>query len=476
VSRLVILALVGTVAQLVDGSLGMAYGVTSTTLLLSIGTAPALASASVHMAEIGTTLMAGLSHSRFGNVDWRAVGLMTFPGAGGAFLGAVVLSSLDGEVAKPWVAAILAGLGLYVLWRFLGHRKMPRSSDRPLPAHFLLPLGLSAGFIDAVGGGGWGPVGTPTLLASGRLEPRKVVGTVDTGEFLVALGASLGFLLSLSWSEIPLPTVGALLAGGAVAAPLAAYLVRAISPRKLGVLAGAAILLTNARSLALSFDMDGVLRVVLYGAILLALSGLAGWRLLQVRRPRIAARLAGQGRYRPEAKRPGRGADRSTAPGHVEAPSGQTPGVVLDIEGRLGERNSILLVGEEAGFEPFREVLDPSRRAYQVVKGEHPTTTFDLDGRVDAGHLEVLLIHEGGEDRLGQDVVDRQPGLDDGQAAGGQVVGDRMDGAVQLLGSGGEADGAEQAGDDVEAPPEAKTAHIALMKPDTRVAFPGNVE
>ncbi|MGH9052183.1 MAG: sulfite exporter TauE/SafE family protein [Acidimicrobiia bacterium] len=277
-----------------DGSLGMAYGVTSTTLLLTIGMAPALASASVHMAEIGTTLMAGLSHSRFGNVDWRAVGLMTFPGAGGAFLGAVVLSSLDGELAKPWVAGILAGLGLYVLWRFLGRRQMRRTLNRPLSARFLLPLGLSAGFIDAVGGGGWGPVGTPTLLASGRLEPRKVVGTVDTGEFLVALGASLGFLLSLSWSEIPLQTVGALLAGGAVAAPLAAYLVRAISPRKLGVLAGAAILLTNAGTLALSLGIGGSLRVVLYGAILLVLSGLAGWRLWQVRGPRLAARLAGQ--------------------------------------------------------------------------------------------------------------------------------------------------------------------------------------
>jgi uncharacterized membrane protein YfcA len=293
VRGLVTIALVGTVAQLVDGSLGMAYGVTSATLLLSIGMAPALASASVHLAEVGTTLMAGLSHSRFGNVDWRVVGLMTFPGAGGAFLGAVALSSLDGEVAKPWVAAILAGLGLYVLWRFLGRRRMRRTLDRPLPARFLLPLGWSAGFIDAVGGGGWGPVGTPTLLASGRLEPRKVVGTVDTGEFLVALGASLGFLLSLSWSEIPLGTVAALLAGGAVAAPLAAYLVRAIAPRKLGVLAGAAILLTNARTLALSFDIDSALRFTLYGAILLAVTGLAGWRLLQVRRPQLATRLAG---------------------------------------------------------------------------------------------------------------------------------------------------------------------------------------
>src|SRR5918996_1054425 len=162
--------------------------------LVGVGTAPAAASATVHLAELGTTAVSGVSHWRFGNVDWRTVRLMTFPGAVGAFLGAVVLSSLSGDTARPWVAAILMVLGVYVLFRFLGKARAPRPrAGRPLPSGLLAPLGLGAGFLDAVGGGGWGPVGTPTLLASGRMEPRKVIGSVDTGEFLVALGASLGF-------------------------------------------------------------------------------------------------------------------------------------------------------------------------------------------------------------------------------------------------------------------------------------------
>jgi uncharacterized membrane protein YfcA len=192
--KLVLFGMVGLLAQLIDGVLGMAYGLTSTTLLVAVGTAPAVASATVHLAELGTTAVSGVSHWRFGNVDWRTVRLMTFPGAVGAFTGAVVLSSLDGETAKPWVAGILLVLGVYVLLRFLGTASGPRPrAGRPLPSALLAPLGLGAGFLDAVGGGGWGPVGTPTLLASGRMEPRKVVGSVDTGEFLVALGASIGF-------------------------------------------------------------------------------------------------------------------------------------------------------------------------------------------------------------------------------------------------------------------------------------------
>ena len=201
--KLVLFGMVGVVAQLIDGALGMAYGLTSTTMLVAFGTAPAAASATVHLAELGTTAVSGVSHWRFGNVDWRTVRLMTFPGAVGAFLGAVALSSVSGDTAKPWVAAILSTLGVYVLFRFLGTARGPRpGGGRPLPSGLLAPLGLGAGFLDAVGGGGWGPGGTSTLLASGRMEPRKVVGSVDTGEFLVALGASLGFLVSLSWRQI----------------------------------------------------------------------------------------------------------------------------------------------------------------------------------------------------------------------------------------------------------------------------------
>jgi uncharacterized protein len=298
--KLVLFGMVGVLAQLIDGALGMAYGLTSTTMLVAMGTAPALASATVHLAELGTTAVSGVSHWRFGNVDWRTVRLMTFPGAVGAFLGAVVLSSISGDTAKPWVAAILSVLGVYVLFRFLGRPRGPRPGGRPLPSGLLAPLGLGAGFLDAVGGGGWGPVGTPTLLASGRMEPRKVIGSVDTGEFLVALGASLGFLVSLSWRQVPLSLVLLLLAGGLVAAPLAAWLVKRLAPRKLGVIVGAAILLTNARTLASTFGVEGAWRATLYLSIVTVVGALAAWRLTQSRQRRRAMADLAAGQHVPE--------------------------------------------------------------------------------------------------------------------------------------------------------------------------------
>ena len=188
--KLVLLALVGLGAQLVDGSLGMAYGVTSTTLLLAIGTNPAAASATVHLAEIGTTLASGASHWKFGNVDWKVVPRIGIPGAIGAFAGATFLSSLDTSVAAPVMSLILLALGLYVLVRFTVKGLRRDRLGQPLRRRFLAPLGLVAGFVDATGGGGWGPVGTPAILASGRLEPRKVIGSIDTSEFLVSVAAS----------------------------------------------------------------------------------------------------------------------------------------------------------------------------------------------------------------------------------------------------------------------------------------------
>src|SRR5215213_6760706 len=199
-----ILAIVGLAAQLVDGALGMAYGASSATLLLVVGLTPALASASVHMAEVGTTLASGVSHWRFGNVDWGKVGWLAVPGGIGAFLGAVVLVSvITAEAAEPIVAIFLFSLGVYILARFSFRRREKPVIVRPISGGFLAPLGLGAGFLDAAGGGGWGPISTPTLLSSGRMEPRKIVGTVDTSEFVVALAASIGFLLTLSFAEVP---------------------------------------------------------------------------------------------------------------------------------------------------------------------------------------------------------------------------------------------------------------------------------
>ncbi|MFJ8104895.1 sulfite exporter TauE/SafE family protein [Streptomyces sp. NPDC096132] len=269
---LVLLALAGLGAQLVDGSLGMAYGVTSTTLLLAMGTNPAAASATVHLAEIGTTLMSGASHWRFGNVDWKVVARIGVPGAVGSFLGATVLSRLSTEVAEPAMSLILLGLGLYVMSRFT-FRGLPKDRlGQPLRRRFLTPLGLVAGFLDATGGGGWGPVGTPALLASGRMEPRKVIGSVDTSEFLVALAASLGFLFSLGSQGLKWPWVLAFLLGGMVAAPLAAWLVRLLPPRVLGSAVGGVIVVTNIRTLlrsdwvAAPDSVSTLVYVVLYAA------------------------------------------------------------------------------------------------------------------------------------------------------------------------------------------------------------------
>ncbi|GGK78056.1 sulfite exporter TauE/SafE family protein [Streptomyces flaveus] len=246
---LVLLALAGLGAQLVDGSLGMAYGVTSTTLLLAMGTNPAAASATVHLAEIGTTLMSGAAHWRFGNVDWKVVAKIGVPGAAGAFLGATVLSQLSTAVAEPVMSLILLGLGLYVMSRFT-FRGMPKGNlGKPLRKRFLSPLGVVAGFLDATGGGGWGPVGTPALLASGRMEPRKVIGSIDTSEFLVAVAASLGFLFSLGSQGLNWGWVAAFLLGGLIAAPIAAWLVRLVPPRVLGSAVGGVIIVTNVRTL-----------------------------------------------------------------------------------------------------------------------------------------------------------------------------------------------------------------------------------
>jgi uncharacterized protein len=255
--NLIVLGFVGLVAQLIDGSLGMAYGVTSSTLLIATGIAPAAASAAVHFSEIGTTLVSGFAHHRLGNVDWRTVSIIAVPGGIGAFFGATFLSSLDGDTAKPWVAAILLTLGVYVIWRFLvlGGRR-PQFKGQ-LTKRFLAPLGLFAGAMDAIGGGGWGPVGTTSLLSSGRLEPRKVVGSIDTSEFLVAIGGSLGFLFALGSQGINFGYAGALLVGGIIAAPIAAWLVKALPGRVLGVAAGGLIVLTNTKTIVESLGGSG---------------------------------------------------------------------------------------------------------------------------------------------------------------------------------------------------------------------------
>ena len=263
--KLLVLAAVGLVAQLVDGSLGMGYGVTSSSLLILAGLTPAAASASVHFSELGTNIASGLSHWKLRNVDWRVVGRIAGPGAIGAFLGATVLSNLSTEAAAPVMSGILILLGIYILVRFILGIKP--SIKKQLTMKFLAPLGVFAGFIDATGGGGWGPVATPALLADGRLEPRKVIGSVDTSEFAVSAAASLGFLIGLGAAGINWGFALALLIGGLIAAPLAAYLVKVAPAHLLGVAVGGIILLTNSRTMLKAYDVETPTRFVIYGVI-----------------------------------------------------------------------------------------------------------------------------------------------------------------------------------------------------------------
>ncbi|HWM38965.1 MAG TPA: sulfite exporter TauE/SafE family protein [Streptomyces sp.] len=283
---LIVLALTGLGAQLVDGSLGMAYGVTSTTLLLAVGTNPAAASATVHFAEIGTTLVSGASHWRFGNVDWRVVAKIGVPGAVGAFAGATFLSSLSTAIAEPAMSLILLALGIYVLTRFTFIGLSTRNLGKPLRKRFLSPLGLVAGFVDATGGGGWGPVGTPAILASGRLEPRKVIGSIDTSEFLVTVAASIGFLAGLGSEGVNLTWAAALLIGGVIAAPLAAWLVRHIPPRVLGSAVGGVIVVTNARTLLNSdwLAASGTVSATVYVLLYLIWAGALAYSIREYRR------------------------------------------------------------------------------------------------------------------------------------------------------------------------------------------------
>jgi uncharacterized protein len=288
VRKFIVLAIVGLVAQLVDGGLGMGYGVTSSTLLVMAGLTPLVASASVHFSELATNLASGVAHWRLQNVDWPVVVRIACPGAVGAFLGATVLSALATDWAKPIMALVLAVLGIHIIIRFVvGIRP---NLNKQLTIKFLAPLGLFAGFVDATGGGGWGPVATPALLSGGRLEPRKVVGSVDTAEFAVSAAASLGFLIGIGAAAVNWGFALALLVGGLIAAPLAALLVRIAPAHLLGVAVGGLIVLTNARTLFGSFEVPSSARIPVYVAIVLATA--AGLYVAGLRARRRAAAAA----------------------------------------------------------------------------------------------------------------------------------------------------------------------------------------
>lgn len=230
-------ALVGFVAQLVDGALGMAYGVVSTTVLLSFGVPPANASASVHAAELFTTGASGASHLLNRNVDTRLFWRLAPAGVLGGVLGTFLLTSVDGDAIKPFIVAYMAVMAAVILWRTF-RRFTPK---RQAPAGVSV-LGLVGGFVDAVGGGGWGPVVASSLVGAGGV-PRYVIGTVNTAEFLLTVAVSVTFvvaLLSGHWEEggalvNNAAAIAGLITGGLFAAPVAGYAVRRISPPVLGL-------------------------------------------------------------------------------------------------------------------------------------------------------------------------------------------------------------------------------------------------
>lgn len=227
--------LVGFLAQAVDGALGMAYGVISSSVLLALGVPPAMASASTHGAEVFTTAASAGSHVWHKNIDWRLFVPLAIAGVIGGCLGAYVLTGIEGDVIKPFVIAYLALIGVYILWR-AGHDIRPRR----IPTWIVGPLGVIGGFFDAIGGGGWGPTVTSTLVGAGQ-EPRRAIGTVNTAEFFLTVAISATFVWAIvtgHWSEAGAlenhaAAIGGLVVGGLIAAPFAGLITKRVPRRAL---------------------------------------------------------------------------------------------------------------------------------------------------------------------------------------------------------------------------------------------------
>lgn len=256
-SRLLIWGAVGFVAQFIDGTLGMGYGAFSATLLIAGGLYPAMASACVHTAEIATTFISGGSHLWFGNVKKEWLLPLVIPGVFGGAAGAYFLTSIPGDTMKPFVAGFLLLLGIIVLYRFIPRKATSRvdppkgkNSSSSAKSWVKLPaLGLVAAFVDAVGGGGWGPIATPGLILGENTEPRKAVGTVNLAEFFVTIAISATFMFTMGWESFDWELVIALLIGGVIAAPIAAYLCKKLPTGILGMLIGLLLIGLNLRTL-----------------------------------------------------------------------------------------------------------------------------------------------------------------------------------------------------------------------------------
>jgi uncharacterized membrane protein YfcA len=229
---------VGFVAQLIDGALGMAFGVISSTLLLSLGIAPAAASAGVHTVESFTTAASAISHIAHRNVDWRMFGRLLVPGIIGGVLGAYVLANIAADTARPFVPAYLTLIGVYLLWRGIMYPPLERKP------RLVEVLGFVGGFLDAAGGGGWGPVVTSNLLVQGA-SPRTTIGTVSTVEFFLTVTISATFIAALGLEAFTVATLGLLL-GGVAAAPLGAFVAARVPAKPLLISVGLILTMTSA--------------------------------------------------------------------------------------------------------------------------------------------------------------------------------------------------------------------------------------
>jgi len=260
--KLIVIAIVGFFAQFIDGTLGMGYGAFSASWLIAGGLYPVIVSATVHTAEIFTTLFSGGFHFWFGNVKKGWLLPLIMPGVVGGAAGAFLLTSIPGNTIKPFIAGFLLFLGILVLYRFIPRRApVPagevdspneRNSSRFANSPAKLPiLGFIAAFVDAVGGGGWGPITTPGLILTENIEPRKVVGTVNLAEFFITIAISATFVATIGWESFRWDLVGTLLVGGVIAAPAAAYLCKKLPIKILGILVGLALIGFNLRTLLL---------------------------------------------------------------------------------------------------------------------------------------------------------------------------------------------------------------------------------
>src|SRR5687768_17007764 len=240
-SDLALFALAGFVAQMIDGVLGMGYGVSATSLLLSFGVPAAVSSASVHTAEIAGTGFAAWSHYRYGNVVWSIAKRLLIPGVIGAVIGGYVLTSIPGDRIRPFIAVYLLLMGVVILVKAFRRAAPKTAGDGPLT-----PLGLVGGFFDAIGGGGWGPIVVGTLLARGG-EPRKTIGSANFAEFFVTVAAAATFLVTLGLTDWK-PVVG-LAIGGAIAAPISARIVNRVPAKPLMISVGVLVILLSLRTI-----------------------------------------------------------------------------------------------------------------------------------------------------------------------------------------------------------------------------------